>query len=291
MCIYTYKFSLSWCCIDIILNTNRTRPLVAPEIGDILFPQYQQFSLVLNDPKLWVAITSISYLEYRWWATSYSLSVATVVKSLSAMGPLSRSICSNVQSLQLNGKYLKSQRVAQIVKNLPAVQETMVQSLCQGDSLEKKWLPTPVFLPGEFHGQRSLVGYSLWGRKELDKTERPMLCFQVMVGRGVPRCKTRAKDMSKSYGSQTASPPGPVHFILCKRREAILRASSWKPCEMRQHAGFWGKGSHLTQRVMSNRTLEEAKLQVCAGVLNLGNTHSLESFDTKEYWSCWECDG
>ena len=31
--------------------------------------------------------------------------------------------------------------------------------------------PTPVFLPGESHGQRSLVGYSPWGCKELDKTE------------------------------------------------------------------------------------------------------------------------
>ena len=32
-------------------------------------------------------------------------------------------------------------------------------------------LPTLVFLPGEFHGQRNLVGYSPWGRKELDMTE------------------------------------------------------------------------------------------------------------------------
>ena len=32
----------------------------------------------------------------------------------------------------------------------------------------REWLPTPVFLPGEFHGQRSLVGYSPWGHKELD---------------------------------------------------------------------------------------------------------------------------
>ena len=31
-------------------------------------------------------------------------------------------------------------------------------------------LPTPAFLPGEFHGQRSLVGYSPWGRKEWDMT-------------------------------------------------------------------------------------------------------------------------
>ena len=32
----------------------------------------------------------------------------------------------------------------------------------------RKWLPTPVFLPGELHGQRSLVGYNPWGCKELD---------------------------------------------------------------------------------------------------------------------------
>ena len=35
----------------------------------------------------------------------------------------------------------------------------------------RKWQPTPVFLPGQFHGQRSLVDYSPWGHKELDKTE------------------------------------------------------------------------------------------------------------------------
>ena len=31
----------------------------------------------------------------------------------------------------------------------------------------RKWKPTPVFLPGEFHGERSLVGYNLWGRKRV----------------------------------------------------------------------------------------------------------------------------
>ena len=36
----------------------------------------------------------------------------------------------------------------------------------------RAWLPTPVFLPGESHGQRSLVGCSPWGRKESDMTER-----------------------------------------------------------------------------------------------------------------------
>ena len=36
----------------------------------------------------------------------------------------------------------------------------------------RKWQPTPIFLPGKSHGRRSLVGYSPWGRKELDTTER-----------------------------------------------------------------------------------------------------------------------
>ena len=35
-----------------------------------------------------------------------------------------------------------------------------------------QWQPTPVFLPGKSHGRRSLVGYSLWGRKESDRTEQ-----------------------------------------------------------------------------------------------------------------------
>jgi len=36
----------------------------------------------------------------------------------------------------------------------------------------RKWQPTPALLPGKSHGQRSLIGYSPWGRKESDMTER-----------------------------------------------------------------------------------------------------------------------
>ena len=52
------------------------------------------------------------------------------------------------------------------------MQDTQVQSLSREDSLEKEMQPTPVFLPREFHGQKSLVGYSPWGGKELDTTEK-----------------------------------------------------------------------------------------------------------------------
>ena len=37
---------------------------------------------------------------------------------------------------------------------------------------KRKWQPTPVFLPGESHGQSSLAGYSPWGHEELDMNEQ-----------------------------------------------------------------------------------------------------------------------
>ena len=43
----------------------------------------------------------------------------------------------------------------------------------------REWLPTPVFLPGEFHGQRSLAGYSPWDDKELDTTEQLTLLLSL----------------------------------------------------------------------------------------------------------------
>ena len=60
--------------------------------------------------------------------------------------------------------------VAQTEKNLPAMQETHTVQRRFNPWVGKipwsrKWQPTPVFLPGEFHGQRSLVGYSPWVAK------------------------------------------------------------------------------------------------------------------------------
>ena len=56
--------------------------------------------------------------------------------------------------------------MAQIIKNLSAIQDTQVPSLGQEDPLEKgTGLSTLVFLPGEFCGQRGLEGYSPWVAK------------------------------------------------------------------------------------------------------------------------------
>ena len=51
------------------------------------------------------------------------------------------------------------------------MQETRAHSLGGEDPVEQEMATPPVFLPGEFHGQRSLADYNPWGPKELDITE------------------------------------------------------------------------------------------------------------------------
>ena len=61
---------------------------------------------------------------------------------------------------------------AQTVKNLPAMQETQVRSLGQNNPLEEDMASHSSILAGKLHGQRILAGYSPWGHKESDTTER-----------------------------------------------------------------------------------------------------------------------
>ena len=55
--------------------------------------------------------------------------------------------------------------IAQMVKLMPTMKETQIWSLGQEIPWRRKWQPTPVLLPGKFHGWKSLVGYSPWGRR------------------------------------------------------------------------------------------------------------------------------
>ena len=55
--------------------------------------------------------------------------------------------------------------IAQLVKNLPAMQETRVRFLDQEHLLEKEMATHSSILAGKSHGQRSLAGHSPWGRK------------------------------------------------------------------------------------------------------------------------------
>ena len=96
----------------------------------------------------------------NWWMITdpYQLSAAKVPSS-GCLWNYQRIACNQGLPRQLSSK--ESTRNA----------ERRVQSLGREDPLRKAWEPTPVFLPGESHGQRSLVGCSSQGHKESDTTE------------------------------------------------------------------------------------------------------------------------
>ena len=68
-----------------------------------------------------------------------------------------------------------------MVKNLPAEWETGFNPWVGKIPWRNEWLPTPAFLPEEFHGQKSLEGYGPWGLKESDKTNTHKLCCRHCV--------------------------------------------------------------------------------------------------------------
>ena len=75
--------------------------------------------------------------------------------------------------------------MAQRLKHLPEMWETQVLSLGREDPLEEEMATHSLLLPGESHGGRSLVGYSPWGLKELDMTERLHFHFSLScIGEG-----------------------------------------------------------------------------------------------------------
>ena len=65
-------------------------------------------------------------------------------------------------------------------------------------SWRREWLPTPVFLPGEFHEQRSLAGYSPWSCKESDITEQLILSLLYTMAINIqPKITKHTRDKIK----------------------------------------------------------------------------------------------
>ena len=89
-------------------------------------------------------------------------------------------VCDHACEMTSAKKGLWSSLAAQTVKKLPAMCKPGFNPWVGMILWEREWLPTPIFLPGESHGQRSLVGP--WGYKELDITE--WLTFIVVVKKG-----------------------------------------------------------------------------------------------------------
>ena len=68
--------------------------------------------------------------------------------------------------------WVVSLRASLVAQNLPAMQETGLNPWVRKIPWRREWQSTPVFLPGKSHRQRSLAGYSPWGRKKSDTTKR-----------------------------------------------------------------------------------------------------------------------
>ena len=85
---------------------------------------------------------------------------------------LSPSLFAGLLCVSASLLYLWASLVAQTVKNLPAMQETRFDPWVRKIPWRREWQPTLVFLPGEFHGQRSLVSYRPLGHKESYMTEQ-----------------------------------------------------------------------------------------------------------------------
>ena len=65
----------------------------------------------------------------------------------------------------------------------------------------RTWQPTPVFLPGESHGERSLVGYSPWGPKEVDTTKRLHFHFLSLGRESLERTPRVCRASERSVGN------------------------------------------------------------------------------------------
>ena len=100
------------------------------------------------------------------------------LKSCLTLLGLSFLICKKVQGCTPQ----RSSLVAQTVKLCLQCGRPGFDSWVGKIPWRRKWQPTPALLPGKSHGRRSLIGYSPWGRKELDTTER--LHFHTSKGCG-----------------------------------------------------------------------------------------------------------
>ena len=81
-------------------------------------------------------------------------------------------------------------------------------------SWKKAWQPTPVFLPGKSHGQRSLAGYSPWVPKELDTTERVHSCCKYFMQHVVLYCRSSSWQM-REWISGWRLHSGKQHLEVC----------------------------------------------------------------------------
>ena len=127
----------------------------------------------------------LSHSTHTWptWSISKNklLEVRNIDFGIFMLHILYKTICDPCICLEIYVKGRGASLVTHTVKNLPTVQEIWVQFLGQEDPWRRKLKLTPVFLSGEFHGQRSLEGYSPQGHKESDTTEKLKLSLSFII--------------------------------------------------------------------------------------------------------------
>ena len=132
------------------------------------FEHFKEFPHILNDKHLIISFVIIQGLPY----SSVGKESACNAGDPGLIPGSGRAVREGIgYPLQ----YSWASLVAQLVKNLPAMQETWVRSWVGKIPWRRERLPTPVFWPGEFHGQRSHTR----GRKESDTTEQLSLSLHI----------------------------------------------------------------------------------------------------------------
>ena len=113
----------------------------------------------------------------------------------------------------------------------------------------REWLPTPVFLPGEFHRQRSLMGYSLWGRKELDTTK-------LLTHR-----HTHTHTHTHTYTQRTLLLVFPEVFIVIPRDPPKVMKMRWAVLVRTQNPCWLGRGSPEGSSGWNNRATPDIQMR------------------------------
>ena len=101
----------------------------------------------------------------------------------------------------------------------------------------REWQPAPVFLPGKFHGQRSLVGYSSWGCWESDMTEHTLI-----LSMEKPSQKSSAETRWPQVDEQGGSPG---HLVRCLKHCGFFtvgnrdahKVNLWDPARVSRDTG------------------------------------------------------
>ena len=121
-----------------------------------------------------------------------------------------------------------------MVKYMLAMLETWVQSLGWKIPCRRAWQPTPVLLPEESHGQRSLAGYSPWGCKESDMTDRLSMHRSREQGRIKPDrgrwLGMSGKQEETTGGDVEADGKGRVAYPMVLHSSTVVRRTGAGEC-------------------------------------------------------------